>query len=177
MFTHIFLTWIILQDESKQQQETAGSPTAPSDLAGDQFAANGNQGSNSRDEPIPNIFSGDGDEAEEGWEGLHDQDVPAAEHEDSSAHPKDQVAEPERRSAESEEGPSEREAHLEAQVEALRSELASRHTQLASLTHQLGKLPIQAFMSLTVCSTFLSFVHSDISLFGHALNHSVCDMA
>ena len=176
MFKYIFQICTILQDGSNQQLETVGSPTAPSDLAGDQPAANGDQGVVSRDELIPNIFSGDDDAAEEGWEGLHDQDVPGAEHEDSSAHPEDQVAEPERRSAESEEGSSEGEAHLEAQVEALRSELASRHAQLASLTLQLGKLPIQAFMLLTVCSTFLSFVHSDILLFGHAFNHSVCDM-
>ena len=129
MFTHISQTCNILQDGSNQQQETVGSPTEPSDLAGDQPATNGDQGSISRDEPIPDIFSGDDNAAEEGWEGLHDQDVPGAEHEDSSAHLEDQVAEPESRSAESEEGPSEREVHLEALVETLRSELAFKHTQ------------------------------------------------
>ena len=87
-----------LQDESHQQQGT--SPTAPSDLVGDQLAAQGDQGVISRDEPILSIPSGDDDAAEEGCEGLHDQDVPGAKHEDSSAHPEDQVAEPERRSAE-----------------------------------------------------------------------------
>ncbi|KAA6424646.1 MAG: hypothetical protein FRX49_05314 [Trebouxia sp. A1-2] len=125
-------------DGSNQHQETAGSPAAPSDLAGDQAAAKGDQDVLSRDEPSLNIPFGD-DAAEEGWEGLHDQDVPAAEHEDRAAHLEDQVAEPEpeRRSFESQEEPSEREAHLEAQVEALSSELASKDTQLASLTHQL----------------------------------------
>ncbi len=126
MFTHILQICVILQDGSNQQQETAGSP---SDLAGDQPAANGDQGVISGDEPILNIFSGDDDAAEEGWEGLHDQHMPAAEHAGSSAHPEDQVAEPERRSSESEEGPSEREAHLEALVEALQSELAFKDTQ------------------------------------------------
>lgn len=126
------------EDEEEQQasdasldspHETAGSPTAPSDLAGDQPTAKGDQGVVSRDEPILKIPSGDGDAAEEGWEGLHDQDVPAAEHED--------------RAAETQVGPSEREAHLEAQVEALRSELASKDTQLASLTQQLGEFTKQ----------------------------------
>lgn len=140
------------EDEEEQQasdasldspHETAGSPTAPSDLAGDRPTAKGDQGVVSRDEPILKMPSGDGDAAEEGWEGLHDQDVPAAEHEDRAAHPEDEVADPERRAAETQVGPSEREAHLEAQVEALRSELASKDTQLASLTQQLGELTKQ----------------------------------
>ena len=164
MFIHVFEICNILQDGSNQHQETAGSPAAPSDLAGDQAAAKGDQDVLSRDEPSLNIPFGD-DAAEEGWEGLHDQDVPAAEHEDRAAHLEDQVAEPEpeRRSFESQEEPSEREAHLEAQVEALSSELASKDTQLASLTHQLGELPKHAIpvaYYLVHLSLFHSFNHS-----------------
>ena len=156
----------ILQGGSSQQPETAESPTAPSDLAGDQLAAQGDQGGISRDEPILNIPFGNSDAAEEGWEGLHDQDVPAAEHEDSSAHPEDQVAEAEA------EGSSEREAHLEAQVEALRSELASKDTQLASLARQLGKLPNQA--NPAACHVFHpSLFHAFKDLFIHSRTHSV----
>ncbi len=172
MFTYIFQICNILQDGSNQPQETAGSPTAPSDLAGDQPAANRDQGVISRDEPILDIFSGDDDSAEEGWEGFHDQDVPAAEHEDSSAHPEDQVAEPEHRAAETQEGPSEREAHLEAQVEALRSELASKDTQLVSLTHQLGKLPKQA-IPVAYYVSHLSLFHAFKDSFIHSCTHSV----
>ena len=116
----------ILQDESHQQQQTARSPTAPSDLVGDQRAAQGSwspQDVISRNEPILNIPSGDDGAAEEGWEGLHDQDVPGAEHEYLSAHPEDQVGEPEHRSAETQKWPCAHWAISESRLICAQAEL------------------------------------------------------